>query len=400
MNEERRGHKLRRHPVEFLRNFRRGRFSCSMIVWSIGIAIAAVPAAVLTDAVPAAAQTRPEQRSAAEAGVTPGTLTELANGFDSPWGLTFLPDGSALVSERLTGLIKRVPASGGPADVVGMVPGVQMSAEGGLLGLATSPRFASDRIVYAYVSASPTNRIVALEIAEDFRSLRVQRVVLDGIVTANRHHGGRLRFGPDGHLWIGTGDAFDPPHSPDRESFNGKVLRIRPDGSIPADNPFGTSVFSIGHRNVQGLAFGPDGTAYASELGWNRWDEINVLRAGADYGWPRTEGDDEGEGVERPIAVFRPGETSPSGLAYAAGSLWIASLRGRTLWQLPVAGGSATGEAVPHFKNDFGRFRTVEVAPDGALWVLTSNTDRATLGGARPRPGDDRLLRIELVSGR
>lgn len=342
------------------------------------------------------AQTVTSKTGSAAWQASPGAIVELATDLDSPWGLTFLPDGSALISERLTGLIKRVVPGETSAETVGEVPGMQSSAEGGLLGLATSPQFATDRTIYAYVSASPTNRVVALTVGEDHRSISLQRVVLDGIVTANRHHGGRLRFGPDGNLWITTGDAFDPSHSPDPRSLNGKILRVRPDGGIAGENPFGTAVFSIGHRNVQGLTFDPDGVAYVSELGWNRWDEINVLKSGADFGWPEVEGH-QGEGGERPIAVFRPTEASPSGLAYAQGSLWIASLRGRTLWQLPVANGLATGDAIPHLKNRYGRFRTVEVAPDGALWVLTSNTDEATLGGAPVRRGDDKLLRIELA---
>jgi len=354
-------------------------------------------AAVLAGGAQVMAQTEATQARPAEEAIRLGSIVELASDLDSPWGLTFLPDGSALISERLTGLIKRVLPKGGAAEIVAEVPGIRSSAKGGLLGLATSPGFAIDRTIYAYVSASPTNRVVALRVAEDYRSLRLQNVVLEGIRTANRHHGGRLRFGPDGNLWITTGDAFDPQTSPVRNSLNGKILRVRSDGSIPGDNPFATAVFSTGHRNVQGLTFAPDGVAYVAELGWNRWDEINVLKSGADFGWPAAEGD-EGDG-ERPIAVFRPTEASPSGLTYARGSLWIACLRGRTLWQLPVAGGMPTRDPVPHLKDQYGRLRTVEVAPDGALWVLTSNTDRATLGGAPARPGDDKLLRIELVPG-
>ncbi|MFD0852374.1 PQQ-dependent sugar dehydrogenase, partial [Actinomadura adrarensis] len=196
---------------------------------------------------------------------------------------------------------------------VGTVPGVQTSSEGGLLGLATSPRFASDRIVFAYVSGSPTNRIVALRIAEDYRSLTQTRVLLDGIQTADRHHGGRLRIGPDGNLWIGTGDAFEPENAADDASFNGKILRIRPDGSIPDDNPSDTAIYSSGHRNVQGITFGPDGTMYASELGHRTWDEVNVLLPGRDYGWPETEGV-EGDTGQRPIATIHPDDASPSGV--------------------------------------------------------------------------------------
>jgi glucose/arabinose dehydrogenase len=325
-----------------------------------------------------------------------GRITELASGLDMPWGLAFLPDGSALVSGRASGLIHRVPAEGGTPALVGEVPGVARSAEGGLLGLATSPRFADDRTVYAYVSSSPTNRVVALRLAEDLESLRQDRIVLDGIGTANRHHGGRLRFGPDGNLWIATGDAFDPPVAPRRDNLNGKVLRIKPDGSIPEDNPFDTPVYSYGHRYVQGLTVGPDGTMYAAELGLNDWDEVNVIRVGEDYGWPAAEGPD-GEGGTRPVFWLPPAEASPSGIAYAEGALWMAGLRGQRLWRLPVAGGERTGEPVAYLTERYGRLRTVEVAPDGALWVTTSNTDQATLGGTPSREGDDRILRIELV---
>ncbi|WP_064743675.1 PQQ-dependent sugar dehydrogenase [Actinomadura rifamycini] len=321
--------------------------------------------------------------------------TELVRGLEAPWGLAFLPDRSALVSLRLSGRIVRVPADGGEAQTVGTVPGVRTSSEGGLLGLAASPRFASDRTVFAYVSSSPTNRVVALRIAEDYRSLGQTRVLLDGIQTADRHHGGRLRIGPDGNLWIGTGDAFEPENAADDSSLSGKILRIRPDGSIPRDNPSGTAVYSSGHRNVQGITFAPDGTMYASELGHRTWDEVNVLRPGRDYGWPETEGV-EGDTGERPIATIHPDEASPSGVAYARVSLWIGALGGQRLWQLPVEGRRATGRPIPHLVETYGRIRTVEAAPDGSLWIMSSNTDRATWGGTDARPGDDRIIRIQL----
>ncbi|WP_343233705.1 PQQ-dependent sugar dehydrogenase [Streptomonospora sp. PA3] len=332
----------------------------------------------------------------AAASVAPGEVTELVTGLDMPWGLTFLPDGSALVSGRADGRIRHVPADGGAASPVGEVPGAVTSSEGGLLGLAASPDFADDRTVYAYVSSAPTNRVVALRIAEDLRSLRQERVVLEGIETADRHHGGRLRFGPDGNLWIGTGDAFLPENAADDESLNGKILRVRPDGSIPQDNPGDSPVYSSGHRNVQGIAFGPDGTAYASELGHRTWDELNVLRPGRDYGWPESEGT-EGSTGEPPIFTVHPDDASPSGIAFAEGSVWMGALGGQRLWQLPVDGPAAAGEPIEHFVGEYGRIRTVERAPDGSLWITTSNTDGATWGGTEPRPGDDRILRVELV---
>lgn len=326
---------------------------------------------------------------------TLGEPVELTTGLEAPWGLTFLPDGSALVSERISAEIVRVPAEGGEAVTVGVVPDVAVSSEGGLLGIVASPDFAADRTVYASVSGVDQNRIVALTIAEDYGSLEVGHVLLDGIQTADRHHGGRLAIGPDGHLWIGTGDAFEPENAAADDSLNGKILRIAVDGTIPDDNPGDSPVYSSGHRNVQGIAFGPDGTAYASELGHRTWDEINVLQAGADYGWPETEGVDGSTG-EPPIATIHPDDASPSGVAYAAGSLWIGALGGQRLWQLPVDGAAASGGPIEHLVGEYGRIRTVELAPDGALWLITSNTDRATWGGTDARPGDDRILRVEI----
>ena len=335
----------------------------------------------------------------APARLTLGEATEIATGLDVPWGLAFLPDGSALVSERLSGRILRVPRSGGDPQPLGVVPGVSRSAEGGLLGLATSPQFETDRTVFAYVSAQPTNRVVALRIAEDLTSLAGVDVVLDGIETSDRHHGGRLRVGPDGYLWIGTGDGFRSETAPDADSLNGKILRIGVDGSIPADNPSGSAVYSLGHRNVQGLTFGPDGTAYATELGDSSWDEVNVITAGTDYGWPTSEGSGGDHGTD-PIFEFQPPSASPSGIAYAGGSLWMAALRGQRLWQLPVDGDRPTGDPVSHLFGEYGRIRTVEAAPDGSLWLVTSNTDgvSAAFGGLPPRAGDDRIVRIELVA--
>ena len=337
----------------------------------------------------------PLNTAQAGAVATLGEPVELTTGLEAPWGLTFLPDGSALVSERISGRILRIPAQGGAPRTVGVVPDVHVSSEGGLLGIVASREFATDRTVFAAVSGQAQNRIVALTIAEDFGSLTVDRVLLDGIQTADRHHGGRIVIGPDGHLWIGTGDAFEPENAATDDSLNGKILRIAVDGSIPDDNPGSSPIYSRGHRNVQGIAFGPDGTAYASELGHRTWDEVNVLRAGADYGWPQTEGI-AGSTGEPPIATIHPDEASPSGVACAEGSLWIGALGGQRLWQLPVAGGAATADPIAHFVGEYGRIRTVEVAPDGALWIVTSNTDRATWGGTDPRPGDDRILRVEV----
>jgi glucose/arabinose dehydrogenase len=368
-------------------------------------AIAAALSIIMTGCVPNSPGPRPNNTSqtpqdhASTSVPTLGSITTITTGLESPWGLTFLPDGSALASERLTGEIERIPADGGTSQTVGAVPGVSTSAEGGLLGIVASPDFARDRIVYAYVSGDTHNRVIALSVGQGYQGLEMERVLLDGIETADRHHGGRLAIGPDGNMWIGTGDAFDPRNASDDTSLSGKVLRIRLDGTIPDSNPRRSPVYSSGHRNVQGIAFGPDGTVYASELGHRTWDEINILRPGRDYGWPESEGT-AGDAGEPPIAVIHPDAASPSGMAYASGSLWVGALHGQRLWQFPVNGTSTSSEPIPHLVGEYGRIRTVEVAPDGSLWIMTSNTDRGTWGSTEPRDGDDRILRIEVIAAK
>ena len=338
-----------------------------------------------------------QERSAAPQHATIAKVTEIGRDLASPWGLTFLPDGSALISSRNTGDIRRFVSAEGQHVLVGTVQGIVARNDSGLLGLAASPEFARDRTVFAYLTTERDNRVVALEFAQDLGSFKQVRVVLDGISGGAGHHGGRLAFDRQGNLWVTTGDAYTPALAPDPRSLNGKILRIRPDGSVPAGNPGNGPVFSSGHRNVQGIAFSTDGSVYASEFGENAQDEVNVIRAGQDYGWPASEGLRGNRGTP-PIFTFVPTEASPSGMAYAAGSLWMASLRGQRLWQLPVANGRPTGQPIAHLQGRYGRLRTVEVAPDGALWIITSQTDGFGWAGARPTPGDDRILRVELAA--
>jgi glucose/arabinose dehydrogenase len=324
-------------------------------------------------------------------------VTEIAHDLVTPWGLTFLPDGSALVSSRNTGEIRRIDPNTGRHWAVGIVPDVVRGNDAGLLGLAASPSFATDRTVFAYLTTATDNRVVALEFADDLGSFGQARVVLGGIVAGRGHQGGRLAFDSDGNLWVTTGDANNSALAPDPKSLNGKILRIRPDGSIPAGNPGASPVFSTSHRNVQGITFCPDGTVYASEFGEREQDEVNAILPGLDYGWPASEGSLGTSGTP-PIFTFRTVEASPSGIACAAGSLWMAGLRGQRLWQLPVSNGRPAGEAIAHLQGRFGRLRTVEVAPDGTLWVITSETDGFGWAGATPSDGDDRILRIELAA--
>jgi glucose/arabinose dehydrogenase len=219
-------------------------------------------------------------------------------------------------------------------------------------------------------------------------------VVIDGIPKAGNHNGGRLTFGPDGMLYVSTGDASEPSRAQDLDSLGGKILRLAPDGSVPADNPFdGSPVFSYGHRNVQGLAFDDDGRLWASEFGQQTWDELNLIQAGNNYGWPVVEGIGGDDRFVEPVAQWSTDEASPSGIAYVRGTVFLAALRGQRLWQVPVPGGAA-GSPADFAVGDYGRLRHAALAPDGSLWVLTGNTDGRNPDG--PREGDDRILRVTL----
>ena len=319
------------------------------------------------------------------------STSTIATGLTSPWGLAFLPDGSALVSERDTALIKRIrPGTTPRVRSVGRVPGVTPQGEGGLLGIAV-PRGPNPRWVYAYLTTASDNRIVRMP--WDGHRLGAPRVILAGIPRGTFHNGGRLAFGPDGMLYASTGDTTNGSFSQDLASLGGKVLRMTPTGARPRDNPFPRSlVWTLGHRNVQGLAFDGQGRLYATEFGQQTVDELNLLRPGRNYGWPMYEGAAHAKGFVDPLAQWTPTSTaSPSGVAIAGSNAYVASLAGQRLFRVPLRGPRAGQPSVVPL-GDLGRLRTVMTAPDGTLWLMTSNTD----GRGAVRAGDDRILRLTL----
>jgi glucose/arabinose dehydrogenase len=310
-------------------------------------------------------------------------LTDLATNLDVPWGITFLPDGSALIAERDSGAVKHMTAPG-VVNQVGGVAGVAARGEGGLLGLATS-----GQTVFAYITTAQDNRVVRMRF--DGGALTEQSPILTGIPAGSIHDGGRIAFGPDGKLYVATGESGNRELAQDRSSLGGKILRINPDGSIPSDNPGpGSPVWSFGHRNIQGLAWDSAGRLWATEYGANRLDELNLIRPGGNYGWPMAEGRADTSGLIDPVIQWSTDEASPSGLAYFGGSLWVAALRGQRLFQIPVGADGSLGDPAPLFVGQFGRLRTVVAAPDGTLWFTTSNRD----GRGSPRDGDDRILQF------
>ena len=226
--------------------------------------------------------------------------TVIASHLDVPWGLAFLPDGSALVTLRDQARLLHLRAGAAPVDL-GTVPGVVPGGEGGLLGVAVSPSFAQDRTRLPLPHRRSDNRVVRLTF--DGGRASVPEPVLTGIPKAGNHNGGRIAFGPDGYLYVATGDAGNGTASQDRGSLGGKILRITRDGHPAPGNPFGSSpVWSYGHRNVQGLAWDRAGRMYASEFGQNTWDELNLIKPGGNYGWPTVEGRAGRSGFVDPLA--------------------------------------------------------------------------------------------------
>ncbi|GIF73437.1 PQQ-dependent sugar dehydrogenase [Asanoa siamensis] len=347
----------------------------------VGVAVSVAGIAVAVD--------RPVTRAAAPT-VDFVNPTTAASNLRVPWGLTYLPDGTALVAERDRAQILRV-RPGEPTQIVGRVPNVVPAGEGGLLGLAVSPAYATDNLVYAYYTSATDNRIVRFRLAD----MNDQTTIVTGISKADYHNGGRIAFGPDGMLYAGVGDAGVTSRAQNPASLNGKILRIRPDGGVPGDNPTaGSLVYSLGHRNVQGLAWDSAGRLYATEFGQNSFDEVNRIVAGGNYGWPAVEGNADNPLYRNPIVTWTPAQASPSGATVIDDTLFVAALRGNRLWTVPLDGAGGAGTPVAALNGRFGRLRTVEKAPDGSLWVATSNQD----GRGNPAPSDDRVFRFTVTS--
>jgi glucose/arabinose dehydrogenase len=320
-------------------------------------------------------------------------LKTLATGLRVPWGVAFLADGSALVAERPTGRIVRVGVDGG-TTTVGTVPGVADRGEGGLLGLAVLPSAAdldAPVTVFAYLTSTEgDNRVVRMS----YNGVQLGRPtqVLTGIPASDHHNGGLITIGPDSKLWIGTGDAGLTSRAQDRNSLGGKILRINLGGSVPSDNPFpGSPVYSLGHRNVQGLAFDSTKQPWAVEFGQNTWDELNRIVPGGNYGWPLVEGRQPRAGLIEPLVQWRTDDASPSGMAIVGDVAYIGGLRGERLWQVPL-NGTTTGTPKALLYQQFGRIRTVAATPAGRLWITTSNRD----GRGTPASSDDRIILLGL----
>jgi glucose/arabinose dehydrogenase len=374
-------------------------------------AIAVVAAAILltgcttSTPLPSERPAGPDTPAPAPTGPGPvyptGESTVLATGLDVPWSILPLGD-STLLSYRDTGQIMEL-TPGGDLREAAVVDGVDPGGEGGLLGLAARTQD-EQHWIYAYFTSDSDNRIVRMPLGGSPGSLTLgsAEVVLEGLAKAGNHNGGRIAFGPDGMLYVTVGDAGNADSAQDPGSLNGKILRITPEGDVPQDNPVdGSAVWSLGHRNPQGIAWDSDGRMWASEFGQNTWDELNLIEPGNNYGWPVVEGQAGDDDFVDPAYQWSTDEASPSGLTIVDNTLFLAALRGERLWGIldgiHVPEGSHGLEGIvtasAYFDGEFGRIRDVAPGPDGTLWLITNNTD----GRGSPGPDDDRLIEVTLA---
>ncbi len=325
---------------------------------------------------------------------TPTVTTKdvVAKGLEAPWSIAFLPDGSALVTERDSRRVLKVTKGAGhdaPYSVseAGVITEADPRGEGGLLGIAVSPRYAQDQTIFLYYTSDSDNRIARWQLGGR------PQPILTGIPSAGNHNGGRLAFGPDGMLYATTGDAGRTQLAQEQNSLAGKILRMTPEGKPAPGNPFNNYTWSFGHRNVQGISWDSSGRMWASEFGQNTWDEINLIDKGKNYGWPEVEGAAGDSRFTEPVYAFPTGDSSCSGAAVAGDILAVACLRGQRLILVHV---SAAGLSQPNFQavKEFGRLRDAVVAPDKSLWVLTNNHDGRCNSGCTKHPDDDRILRV------
>ena len=304
------------------------------------------------------------------------SVRQVTTDTDVPWGLVTMPDGSVLYSRRDAYDIVRLDPASGAKVTVGKVPNVASTdGEGGLLGLALSPSFATDRWLYVMHTSPTDNRVVRMKLNGDTLDTGSVQVLVSGIQRNKFHDGGRLRFGPDGKLYASTGDAQATALAQDTRSLNGKVLRINPDGTIPADNPFGNAVWSYGHRNPQGLAFDSRGRLWEQEFGNGIMDETNLIVKGGNYGWPACEGTSgtcSTPGYIAPKKTYRTVDASCSGIAVVQEAVYVACGQGERMYRHTISGDSLT-DSQQFFVGTYDRLRTVEPAPGNGLWLTTTN---------------------------
>ncbi|MEU4038628.1 PQQ-dependent sugar dehydrogenase [Streptomyces collinus] len=367
-----------------------------------GAAAAAAVTAALTAALLQAPGAAAQPASAGGAGGAgdlrrggaPSSISPLVDKMTYPWGISFLPKAAkALVTERYTSAVWLLK-SDGTRTKVGKVPntvaddGDAGTSSGGLLGVAPSPTWngTTDKDVFFVHTTAAGTRVAKMRF--DGTSLSGYTVVLGGIKFHSDHNGGAIAFGPDGYLYVTTGDALDETTSQNKNSLNGKILRITRTGAAAPGNPFGNRVYSYGHRNAEGLAWDSRGRLWETEIGGDKWDELNLVEKGGNYGWPACEGNCSTAGMKNPKSVWKPAAGGvPSQVAIVNDVIYVSTLRGERLWRLPIdATGKAVGTGTSYYSGLYGRLRALAKVPGAdQLWLGTSNG-----------PGKDIIYKINI----
>lgn len=328
------------------------------------------------------------------------TTEVIAQGLDTPWAIVLLPGGEGMLVTERPGRVRRVDGNGvllpQPAAVL---PNVKEAGEGGLLGIALHPGFMTNHLVYLYYTYAESgegtqNRVVKM--VWEGGNLVNETVVVDKIPGAANHNGGRIKFGPDGYLYITTGDAQAPSQAQNINSLAGKILRVTDKGDTAPGNPFGNRVYSYGHRNPQGLAWDSQGNLWATEHGRSGvvsgLDEINLIEPGKNYGWPDIAGDQTKPGMETPVLHSGSSNTwAPAGMAITGNRMYFGGLRGEAVYMADIESGQVSNFR-ELFKNQFGRVREVVTAGNDEIFITTSNRD----GRGKPKTEDDRIIMINI----
>ena len=309
----------------------------------------------------------------------------LAKNLDTPWAIDFFPNGKMIFTER-PGRVSLLNLETKEIKIIGEID-VSERGESGLLGIAVDPEFWENNFVYVYYTHENGNMVSRFTFNEQNEKIEGEFILLENIPSAKFHDGGRIKFGPDGKLYITTGDATEPSSAQDINSLAGKILRINKDGTIPEDNPFRNYVYSYGHRNPQGLIWNENGKLFSSEHGPTRNDEINVIIKGENYGWP-VECDVKSEFIN-PIKCYTEFTLAPSGIAFYKNDLYIAGLRGTQLRRIIFDDSYETILYEEELFSELGRIREV-VEHNGSLYITTNNRD----GRGIPRLNDDKIIRI------
>lgn len=325
-----------------------------------------------------------------------GGLSVVAQGLEIPWEVAFSKEGQILVTER-GGRILILKSGASQPKLLLNIPDVYPVGEGGLLGLTLHPEFSKNGFLYVYFTYQEKGQIFnkVVRFLKKGETIGEAKIIIDRIPGGINHDGGRIKFGPDKFIYITTGDSGNSSLAQDPRSLGGKILRLRDDGQIPQDNPFGNAVYSLGHRNPQGLAWDEKGRLWSTEHGrsglQSGLDELNLIEKGKNYGWPRFQGDASEEGFEKPVLQSGPDVTwAPSGATFFEGSIFFTGLRGQAIYEAKITGDKKV-ELKTHFKGVFGRIRTIVLGPDKFLYITTSNRD----GRGEPKEGDDKIMRLD-----